>query len=118
MSERILSADFVESQQTLNFRLLLTKKERGLRKGSGYHWDLLLVALLALLCSVLGLPWMCAAAVQSLAHASSLAVMKRHAPGERPLVDHVIEQRVTTIGAALLVGTCAVVIICSSDMPL
>ncbi len=85
-------------------RLLLAKKERGLRKGNGYHYDLLLMGLLALLCSLLGLPWMCAAAVQSLAHANSLTVMKRHAPGERPQVDHVIEQRVTTIGVALLVG--------------
>ena len=33
---------------------------------------------------VLGLPWMCAAAVQSLAHCSSLTVMKKTAPGAMP----------------------------------
>lgn len=73
-------------------------------KGGGFHWDLLLMAVCCLLCSYLGLPWMCAAAVQSLAHCGSLSVMKRHAPGERPVVDHVIEQRVTTICVALLIG--------------
>uniref|UniRef100_A0A914W575 Anion exchange protein n=2 Tax=Plectus sambesii TaxID=2011161 RepID=A0A914W575_9BILA len=92
---------FVETEIT---ELLLTKKERGLVKGGGFHWDLLLMGVCALLCSLLGLPWMCAAAVQSLAHCGSLSVMKRHAPGERPVVGHVIEQRVTTIAVALLIG--------------
>ena len=31
---------FVETEIT---ELLLVKKERGLKKGSGYHWDLVLV---------------------------------------------------------------------------
>ncbi|VBB35560.1 unnamed protein product, partial [Acanthocheilonema viteae] len=54
--------------------------------------------------SIFGLPWMCAAAVQSLAHCSSLSVPKKTAPGERPGVDYVLEQRVTTIGVSLLMG--------------
>jgi hypothetical protein len=33
---------------------------------------------------------MCAAAVQSLAHCSSLSVMKKTPPGARPEVDHVV----------------------------
>jgi hypothetical protein len=49
---------------------------------------------------------MCAGAVQSLAHCSSLTVTKKTAPGERQQVDYVIEQRVTTIGVALLIGSC------------
>ncbi|VDN06138.1 unnamed protein product [Thelazia callipaeda] len=92
---------FVETEIT---ELLLSRKDRGLVKGSGLHWDLLLMGLCTLLCSVFGLPWMCAAAVQSLAHCSSLSVPKKTAPGERPGVDHVIEQRVTTIGVSLLIG--------------
>lgn len=60
------------------------RKERGCKKGSGMHWDLVLVGACACLCSLFGLPWMCAAAVQSLAHCSSLSVMQKKAPGERP----------------------------------
>lgn len=86
---------------------MLSKPERGLRKGMGFHWDLLLVSLMTVLCALFGLPWMCAAAVQTLAHAGSLTVYKPHAPGERARVDHVIEQRVTTIGVSLMIGACA-----------
>uniref|UniRef100_A0AAF5PG30 Anion exchange protein n=2 Tax=Wuchereria bancrofti TaxID=6293 RepID=A0AAF5PG30_WUCBA len=92
---------FVETEIT---ELLLSRKDRCLMKGSGLHWDLLLMGACTLLCSIFGLPWMCAAAVQSLAHCSSLSVPKKTAPGERPGVDYVLEQRVTTIGVSLLMG--------------
>uniref|UniRef100_A0A0N5CFI4 Anion exchange protein n=1 Tax=Strongyloides papillosus TaxID=174720 RepID=A0A0N5CFI4_STREA len=92
---------FVETEIT---ELLLDRKERGLKKGSGRNWDLLLVGILCLLTSCIGLPWMCAAAVQSLAHCGSLTVMKKKVPGARPEVDYVIEQRVTTIGIGLSIG--------------
>lgn len=59
------------------------RKERGCRKGSGMNWDLVLMGFCAFLCSLLGLPWMCAAAVQPLAHCSSLTVFKKKAPGAR-----------------------------------
>ncbi|KAL3080076.1 hypothetical protein niasHT_034634 [Heterodera trifolii] len=95
---------FVETEIT---ELLLSRKERGCKKGGGMHWDLVLMGICAFLCSVFGLPWMCAAAVQSLAHCSSLTVMKKTAPGARPEVDCVIEQRITTIGVALLIGLIA-----------
>ncbi|KAK0400215.1 hypothetical protein QR680_003408 [Steinernema hermaphroditum] len=95
---------FVETEIT---ELLLARKERGLKKGSGMHWDLVLMGGCAFLCSVLGLPWMCAAAVQSLAHCSSLTKMRKSAPGERPQVDKVIEQRVTTIGVSIMMGAFA-----------
>jgi len=78
--------------------------ERGLRKGAGFHWDLLLVGLCSVVSALFGAPWTCAAAVQSLAHCSSLTVFARHAPGERAHVDHVIEQRLTALGVALLTG--------------
>jgi hypothetical protein len=50
---------------------------------------------------------MCAAVLQSLSHCSSLTVFKKKAPGAKPEVDHVIEQRLTTIGVSLLVGLIA-----------
>lgn len=86
------------------FRKLLAKKDRGLKKPSGFHWDLIVVGASAFLCSLFGLQWMCPAAVQSLSHASSLCVMAKTAPGEAPKIDHVLEQRVTAIVVGLLHG--------------
>uniref|UniRef100_A0A914R6Z1 Bicarbonate transporter-like transmembrane domain-containing protein n=1 Tax=Parascaris equorum TaxID=6256 RepID=A0A914R6Z1_PAREQ len=71
-------SDVTDSQ-----RLLLSRRDRGLVKGTGLHWDLVLMGICTLICSVFGLPWMCAAAVQSLAHCGSLTVMKKAAPGEK-----------------------------------
>lgn len=85
-------------------RLLLFSKERGLKKPMGFHWDLVLCGALMFASSLFGLPWMCAAAVQSLTHATSLTIMKRTAPGEKPTVDCVVEQRVTTIVVSILIG--------------
>lgn len=106
---------FVEMEITQS---LLSMEERGLRKGNGFHFDLLLVGVCGVLSSLLGLPWTCAAAVQSLAHCSSLTVMKRHAPGERATVDYVIEQRLTTIGVALLTGACGFLGLVLKNIPL
>ena len=56
------------------------------QKGVGYHLDLLVVALLLGLCSVLGLPWFVAATVMSINHVNSLKVEKGGAPGEKPKI--------------------------------
>jgi hypothetical protein len=71
------------------------------------NFDLILLGFCTLICSIFGLPWMCAAAVQSLAHCSSLTVVKKKAPGAKLEVDFVIEQRLTTIGVSLLIGAIA-----------
>ncbi len=86
------------------FRLLLAKPTRGLRKGTGYHWDVLVMGVLTLACSLFGLPWMCAAAAQSLEHVQSLTRYRRRAPGQHAIVESVIEQRVTSLVVALLIG--------------
>ncbi|KAA8497371.1 Band 3 anion transport protein [Porphyridium purpureum] len=44
-----------------------------LKKGVGYHLDLLMLAICTLVSSLFGLPWMCAATVQSLNHVRSIA---------------------------------------------
>lgn len=85
-------------------RKLLDKKEVCLKKPAGYHWDLIVVGALAFLCSLFGLQWMCPAAVQSFAHASSLAVMTKTAPGEAPKINYVLEQRITSIVVGILHG--------------
>ena len=52
-----------------------------------------------------GLPWVCAATVRSIAHISALTVMSRtHAPGEKPHLIEVKEQRMSNLSVSLLVG--------------
>lgn len=87
------------------FRLILSKKERKLQKGSGFHLDLLLICYMEVGCAFVGAPWMCAATVRSVSHLASLTVMSRtHAPGESPHIIGVKEQRVTNFLVSLLVG--------------
>lgn len=85
--------------------LILSKKERKLQKGSGFHLDLLLICYMELGCAFMGAPWMCAATVRSVSHLASLTIMSRtHAPGESPHIIGVKEQRVTNLMVSLLVG--------------
>jgi len=55
------------------------------QKGFGYHLDLFVLALLIVVCSLLGLPWFVAATVRSVTHVRSLLKYSDvSAPGERP----------------------------------
>uniref|UniRef100_A0A4W5LLD2 Anion exchange protein n=1 Tax=Hucho hucho TaxID=62062 RepID=A0A4W5LLD2_9TELE len=93
---------FMETQIT---SLIVSKKERRLVKGSGFHLDLLLIVLLGAMCPLLGLPWLTAATVRSVTHVNALTVMsKATAPGEKPMIQEVKEQRVTGLVVAVLVG--------------
>ncbi|XP_041118012.1 anion exchange protein 3-like isoform X2 [Polyodon spathula] len=93
---------FMESQITT---LIVSKKERRLAKGSGFHLDLLLIVTLGGLCPLFGLPWLTAATVRSVTHVNALTVMsKATAPGEKPKIREVKEQRVTAMMVAVLVG--------------
>ena len=54
---------------------LVNHSQYKLKKGSGYHLDMLVVSLLVGVCSLLGLPWMVAATVRSLNHVRSLLII-------------------------------------------
>ncbi|XP_075774818.1 anion exchange protein 2, partial [Pelodiscus sinensis] len=98
---------FMETQITT---LIISKKERRLQKGSGFHLDLLLIVAMGGLCALFGLPWLAAATVRSVTHANALTVMsKAVAPGEKPRIQEVKEQRVTGLLVALLVGLSIVI---------
>uniref|UniRef100_A0A667YEN8 Anion exchange protein n=1 Tax=Myripristis murdjan TaxID=586833 RepID=A0A667YEN8_9TELE len=93
---------FMETQIT---SLIVSKKERHLVKGSGFHLDLLLIVTLGAICPLFGLPWLTAATVRSVTHVNALTVMsKATAPGEKPMIQEVKEQRVTGLVVAVLVG--------------
>jgi len=93
---------FMETQIT---GTIVDRKEHKLVKGSGYSLDILIVGILITICSVFGLPWMCACPVHSISHLNSLSILStNHAPGTRAQVTKVIEQRLTNIVMHLLIG--------------
>lgn len=98
---------FMETQITT---LIVSKKERMLVKGSGFHLDLMLIVVLGGCSAVFGLPWMAAATVRSVTHVNALTVMsKAVAPGDKPRIQEVKEQRVTGLLVAILVGLSIVI---------
>ncbi|XP_058801506.1 band 3 anion transport protein isoform X2 [Phymastichus coffea] len=93
---------FMETQIS---ELIIDKKERKLRKGNGYHMDIVVVCLMNFGCGLIGAPWCCAASVRSLTHVNAVTVMSRtHAPGDKPHIVEVKEQRVSSLLVAILIG--------------
>ncbi|XP_071791427.1 band 3 anion transport protein-like isoform X2 [Asterias amurensis] len=83
----------------------VSKKEHKLRKGTGFHLDLFLMGALSLLAGLFGLPWMCAGTVRTVSHLGSLSVLTRtEAPGVKPRLDHIKDQRMTNFTVSLLIG--------------
>uniref|UniRef100_A0A8C4N5P3 Anion exchange protein n=1 Tax=Eptatretus burgeri TaxID=7764 RepID=A0A8C4N5P3_EPTBU len=93
---------FIETQITA---LIVSKSSGGFVKGSGFHLDLLLLALMGGACSLLGLPWLTAAAVRTITHLNALRVPNRRTkPDERPADGEIKEQRITAFIVSLLLG--------------
>uniref|UniRef100_A0A673LGX1 Anion exchange protein n=1 Tax=Sinocyclocheilus rhinocerous TaxID=307959 RepID=A0A673LGX1_9TELE len=85
--------------------VIVNRKENKLKKGCGYHLDLLWVGVLMVACSFMGLPWYVAATVISIAHIDSLKMeSESSAPGEQPQFLGVREQRLTGILVFVLTG--------------
>ncbi|XP_058486375.1 anion exchange protein 2b isoform X3 [Solea solea] len=98
---------FMETQITT---LIVSKKERMLVKGSGFHLDLMLIVVLGGTSALFGLPWMAAATVRSVTHVNALTVMsKAVAPGDKPRIQEVKEQRVTGLLVSIMVGLSIVI---------
>uniref|UniRef100_A0A8D3DYV2 Anion exchange protein n=1 Tax=Scophthalmus maximus TaxID=52904 RepID=A0A8D3DYV2_SCOMX len=89
---------FLESQITT---LIVSKPERKMVKGSGFHFDLLVLVGMGGLSAIFGVPWLSAATVRSVTHANALTVMSK---GPKPVIEKVVEQRISGIVVALLVG--------------
>lgn len=93
---------FMDQQITA---VIINRKENKLKKGCGYHLDLLVLSVLIAICSVLGLPWFVAATVLAMTHVNSLRMeSESSAPGEKPQFLGVREQRLTQVFIFLLVG--------------
>ncbi|KAI1887264.1 hypothetical protein AGOR_G00188230 [Albula goreensis] len=65
---------FLESQITT---LIVSKPERKMVKGSGFHFDLLLLVGMGGVSAIFGVPWLSAATVRSVTHANALTVMSK-----------------------------------------
>ncbi|XP_036001222.1 sodium bicarbonate cotransporter 3 isoform X9 [Fundulus heteroclitus] len=93
---------FMDQQITA---VIINRKEHKLKKGCGYHLDLLIVAIMLGVCSIMGLPWFVAATVLSISHVNSLKVESGcSAPGEQPKFLGIREQRVTGFLIFTLMG--------------
>ncbi|XP_061738117.1 sodium bicarbonate cotransporter 3-like isoform X3 [Nerophis ophidion] len=93
---------FMDQQITA---VIINRKEHKLKKGCGYHLDLLIVAVMLGVCSIMGLPWFVAATVLSISHVNSLKVESGcSAPGEQPKFLGIREQRVTGFMIFILMG--------------
>ncbi|XP_059206632.1 sodium-driven chloride bicarbonate exchanger-like isoform X3 [Centropristis striata] len=93
---------FMDQQITA---VIINRKEHKLKKGCGYHLDLLVVAIMLGVCSIMGLPWFVAATVLSISHVNSLKVESGcSAPGEQPKFLGIREQRVTGFMIFVLMG--------------
>lgn len=85
--------------------LILSKPEKNMVKGSGFHWDIVLSCSINLVSGLFGAPFMGPACVRTVSHTSALTVMSStHAPGESPKIVGVKEQRVSAIVVSVLIG--------------
>jgi len=93
---------FMDQQITT---VIINRKEHKLKKGCGYHLDMLVITVQQAACSLLGSPWFVAATVLSINHVRSLTIeTESSAPGERPKFLGVRENRATGVIIFALVG--------------
>lgn len=83
---------------------IVNAKEHRLRKGAGYHLDLVVVAGLVIFASFLGLPWIVAATVHSVNHVKSLAdcEIQKEGSGYREVLCRVRENRLSPLAIHFL----------------
>jgi len=87
--------------------VIVNRPDNKLKKGYGYHLDLLCIAVLMPICGLFGLPWYVAATVESITHVNALKYFntgKVKIPGVQPKFAGVIEQRLTGLLIFSLVG--------------
>ncbi|MBL4886178.1 MAG: PTS sugar transporter subunit IIA, partial [Planctomycetaceae bacterium] len=86
---------------------LVNNPDLKLKKGTAYHLDLTVIAVLVGFCSLFGLPWLVAATVRSLAHVRGLATVDDvllPSGDTKERVIHVEENRLTAFAIHALIG--------------
>ncbi|XP_016067430.1 PREDICTED: sodium bicarbonate transporter-like protein 11 [Miniopterus natalensis] len=85
---------------------LTNSPENRLVKGTAYHWDLLLIAIINTGLSLFGMPWIHAAYPHSPLHVRALALVEERVENGHiyETIMKVKETRLTTLGSSILVG--------------
>ena len=91
--------------QNITTRLVNSPSNK-LKKGAGFHLDLLVVGIITLVGSLFALPWMVAATVHALNHVKSLATTEVITEGgdRRERIKEVRENRVSPLLVHVLIG--------------
>jgi hypothetical protein len=89
--------------QNITVRLVNSNQNK-LKKGSGLHMDMLVVALITTITSLFGMPWMVAATVRSMAHVRAL---QEYEPSTGKITS-VQEQRISGIAIHSLIGAAVI----------
>uniref|UniRef100_T1IXB9 Anion exchange protein n=1 Tax=Strigamia maritima TaxID=126957 RepID=T1IXB9_STRMM len=85
--------------------VIINRKENKLKKGPGYHLDLLVLAFLILINSFVGVPWLVAGTVVAITHVNALKMESEVvSPGEKPQFLGLRENRLTQITIFVLIG--------------
>lgn len=85
-----------------NPRYKMTKGRTGIMDGM--HGDMVVLAGLTAITSVLGLPWMAGATTRSAAHVRSLSVVENNAEDGTPVITGTLENRVSGAAIHALIG--------------
>ncbi|PIK59363.1 putative band 3 anion transport protein isoform X1 [Apostichopus japonicus] len=104
--------------ETLITGLIINKKENKLKKGSGFHLDLFILGGLACFNGLFGLPWVWAATVRSVTLGALSIFSKSNAPGEKPHLEGIREQRVTAFLVNVMIGLSLALAPLLSEVPL
>lgn len=85
--------------------VIINRKENKLKKGPGYHLDLLVLAITILISSLIGVPWLVAGTVVAITHVNALRMESEvAAPGEKPQFLGIRENRLTQICIFAMIG--------------
>jgi hypothetical protein len=85
---------------------IVNRSDHKLKKGPGYHLDMLVLGILILICSLFGLPWLVAATVRALTHVTTLATVEEIQEGAhvKKNILQVRETRMSAFGAHGLIA--------------
>ncbi|GMH91101.1 hypothetical protein TrVE_jg5042 [Triparma verrucosa] len=78
--------------------------ENGLKKPAAYSMDMMALSFVTFWLSLTGLPWMCGATVQSMAHTKSLTTSHFDKETGEEVVESVVENRVTGFLVHAMIG--------------
>ena len=90
-----------------NITLKLLDNTHKLNQSISYHYDMIIISICIGLCSILGLPWPCAATIRTINYMSSLSVIEDEIDKEGIIYSHFVkitENRVPSLIIHIIIG--------------